>query len=47
MPSEPGPPTVVVLVAQLPCGSWVQLELTLRVSSAPAPPPRPVPVVVA
>jgi hypothetical protein len=47
MPAAPDAPQVVVLVAELPCGSRVQIELTLRLSSLPPSPPKSLPVVVA
>ncbi len=40
-------PHVVVVVAQLPCGTCVRIELTLRLSSIPARPPAALPLVVA
>jgi hypothetical protein len=38
---------VVVLVAHLPCGTQVQIELTLRIHSLPPKPPTSLPLVVA
>jgi hypothetical protein len=40
-------PHVVVVVAQLPCGTCVRIELTLRLASIPARPPTAVPLVIA
>ena len=40
-------PNLVVLVAQLPCGTCVRIELTLRLSSIPARPPTALPLVIA
>ncbi len=47
LPATPDDANVVVLVAQLPSGDRVQIELILRVSRVPTPPPRSLPVVVA
>jgi hypothetical protein len=47
MSDEPDSTKVVVLVAQLPCGTHVQIELTLRIQSLPPKPPTALPRVVA
>ena len=47
MPDQPDSQKVVVVVAQLPCGTQVQIELTLRIQNLPPKPPASLPLVVA
>ena len=47
VPAKADAPNVVVIVAQLPGGATVQIELTVRLSDVPAPVPKAFPVVVA